>query len=421
MDSGLIASFRLKQQSNESERLYCMERETMNKGITSIVILVCVFVALQASAASSGKPLYEENPVATMAIREKQWRQMQAYANARSTSKASSGNFTTNFTGSADYLDKMKPLRQTLRDRIGYPPPGLFTDVQERLEKIGEDALATYYRCTIPVSPEMEVYGLYLVPRHAIFPVPLVITQHGGGGFPELALFRGGANYHDLVRGPLRYGWIVFAPHHIYYPYGDRDHGTPLPKQVREQLDDQLRKRGTTIAAVEVAKIAKALDALLRRPEVDPNRVAMTGLSYGGYYTLYTAALDARIRVAVPSCSFVKWGQITGNSVRDIRTGGKLCELEPWELACLICPRPLQIQAGRQDPLLKFEQTVPQAEKAATVYRTQGQSHQFAFAPFAGGHDFNGELAWRFLERFLAPIQSETPSDSQKKRNSNLQ
>jgi dienelactone hydrolase len=335
-------------------------------------------------------PLHEVDPVASMAIRERQWRQMQAYARAKGP--------TSQIQDAPDFPKLVSPeavsLRLTLQQRIGYPPPGFHDTVQEHLEKIGEDSLATYYRCTIPVSPEMETYGLYLVPKGAAFPAPLVIAQHGGGGFPELALFRGGGNYHDLVRGPVRHGWVVFAPHLVFYPFGDRDHNTPLPENVRAELDDQLRKRGTTLAAVEVAKITKALDALLKRPENDARRVVMTGLSYGGYYTLYTTALDARIRAAVPSCSFFKGDEVTGNHVAEIRTEGVLRDLEPWELAALICPRPLQVQAGRRDDLLGIEPTTQQATKAAAFYRSQGAADQFEFAPFDGGHEFNGALAW---------------------------
>lgn len=375
----------------------------------SLFQMALLVLQLPLSAASTacfpapGESLYEEDPVATMVIREKQWRQLQAYAEACGTYKASRGLSGVDFKGPAKHLERAEPLRKLLRRRIGYPPPGLFEEVQERLEKIGEDSLATYHRCTIPVAPGMEVYGLYLVPKGATFPAPLVIAQHGGGGFPELALFHGGANYHDLVRGPLRQGWIVFAPHHIFYPYGDRDHGTPLPKTVRKQLDASLRRGGTSLAAVEVAKIAKALDALLPRREIDSDRVAMTGLSYGGYYTLYTMALDARIQAGVASCSFVKWGEVQGSSVRDIRTDGKLCDLEPWELATLICPRPLQVQAGRTDTLLTLQRTEPQAKKASAVYREYGAPQLFEFEPFDGGHEFHGASAWRFLGQRLRP------------------
>jgi dienelactone hydrolase len=339
-----------------------------------------------------------------MAIREEQWKQMVNYIGSLDAA-APSGGFKGEFAGAGSSPPNAESLRRTLRNRVGYPPPGFDAAGRERLEKIGEDDLATYYRCRVAVSKQMDCYGLYIVPKQARFPAPLVIAQHGGGGFPELALFRGGANYHDLVRGPLRRGWIVFAPHHIFYPYGDRDHGTPLPKDVREQLDRQLRQHGTSLAAVEVAKISRALDALLQRPEVDPGRVAMAGLSFGGYYSLYAAALEPRIQAVVASCSFVQWGEETANSAREIQNGGKLCDLSPAELAALICPRPLQVQSGTKDDLLALEKTRPQAALARDTYTKQGAGNRFAFEAFEGGHEFKGDLAWAFLDQHLKAAQ----------------
>ena len=59
---------------------------------------------------------------------------------------------------------------------------------------------------------------------------------------------------------------------------------------------------GTNLARWEVWDGMRALDYLLTRPEVDPARISVTGTSGGGFQSLYLAALDARIRVAAPSC-----------------------------------------------------------------------------------------------------------------------
>ena len=59
-----------------------------------------------------------------------------------------------------------------------------------------------------------------------------------------------------------------------------------LAKDTRNKTDERLRLIGTSLTAVEIAKISRSLDFILTRPEVDPARVAMVGLSYGGYYAL---------------------------------------------------------------------------------------------------------------------------------------
>jgi dienelactone hydrolase len=327
--------------------------------------LLLVVAALQFAGAQQ---LYEEDLLAQMPERIKQWKQVRAYIEALPAAKP--------------------PAGRTLQEKIGYPPPRLRDRATARLEKSGEDAVATYYRIYIPITPELETYGLYIIPKGLKARAPLVISLHGGGGFPELATFHGGTNYHDMVRGAVERGYVVFAPHHIFYPYRDRDHETPIPQDVRPILDEQLRARGTTLMSVEVAKITKALDVILERPEVDPARVAMVGLSWGGYYTQYTTALEPRIKVAVASCSFQ--GELPPTPAKP--SYGKPDDIATADLVRLILPRPLQLQYGERDtglPVDKVRQSLtPLASK-------------LDLAIFPGVHEFNGELAWAFLKKHL--------------------
>jgi len=46
----------------------------------------------------------------------------------------------------------------------------------------------------------------------------------------------------------------------------------------------------------------RAIDYLVSRPEVDANRIGVTGCSGGGTVTTYISALDPRVKVAAPAC-----------------------------------------------------------------------------------------------------------------------
>lgn len=312
--------------------------------------------------------LYEEKVIDSMAVRERYWKQLAAYALSLPVAAP--------------------PAGATLPQKIGFPAPGLKAG-KPRLQKIGDDTLATYYRCWIPLHAGLESYGLYLVPKAGAGKrKPLLISQHGGGGSPELALFEGGSNYHDMVRGPLRLGYVVYAPLTVMYPYRDRDHGTPIPEQVRAQLDKELRVRGTSLMAVELTLIQRSLDQVAKLPDVDPKRIGMIGLSYGGFYTLYNAALDKRISVAVASCSFRE--QDTPPAVPE----GRPVDMAPAEFVRLIGPRPLQVQSGINDKGFPIDSV---RRAAASVKDTPG----FEFREFDGVHEFNGPLAWDFLHKHL--------------------
>ena len=58
--------------------------------------------------------------------------------------------------------------------------------------------------------------------------------------------------------------------------------------------------RGYTPAGVEAWNCIRALDYLETRPEVDPKRLGVTGRSGGGAYSWWIAAIDERIKAAVP-------------------------------------------------------------------------------------------------------------------------
>ncbi len=325
----------------------------------------------------AAQQLYEEDLKATQALREKLWRQMDEFSKAQENG--------------------VDGLRRVFLNRIGYPVSGLRATGPLRLEKTGEDAIATYHRAWLPLSGGMDAYGLYILPKKPLAKrAPLVISQHGGGGFPEMATFHGGTNYKDQVRGAVQEGYIVYAPHTVMYPFGDRDRGTTIPADVRKVLDSRFRAQGTSLAAVEVMKINLALDALTKRPEIDPSRIAMIGLSYGGFYSTYAAALDPRIKVVVASCSFRNDPAIVDGSAE-----GRLLDLAPAEVAALIAPRPLQIQSGIRDNLIPIEGSRIAAQRALDYYRRQGAADKLQFEEFDGGHEFRGSLVWPFLKRWL--------------------
>jgi len=327
--------------------------------------------------------LYDEELNTSMPHRVAQWRQMTAYAESLPPGPAPEWGGAGN-------------LLTILKRRTGYPPPALSVQGGERLENAGEDSLATYYRCWIRISPHMETYGLYLVPKQVKLPAPLVISQHGGSGFPELAIFGGGANYHDMIRGAVREGYVVYAPLAIDYPRRDEAAGTPVPQDARVRLDTTLRSKGTSLAAVEVRKIQLALDVLLKRKEVDPKRVAMIGLSYGCALTLHTAALDPRIRLTAPSCCLRD-----APAAAPSESSGRMTILSSSELISLISPRPMHVQAGIKDNLVPIEG----ARRAIAASRDscRGSPESLEFVDFDGGHEFRGADVWPFLRRHLKP------------------
>lgn len=367
-------------------------------GSVALPLLFAAAARTQQAPAPQG-PYYEEDVPASNPIRAEQARELDAYVRSLKTDFSRlNALFRPDYRSEKAYLASTRKLREAFAASIGYPPPGEPDAEPARFDRLGEDGIGTYYRARIPVLPGVHAVGLYLVPKGVTGKAPLVISMHGGGGSPEVATFHGGANYHDMVRGGVKRGYVVWAPTHLFRADG-------FPQDVRNQTDDRLKLVGTSLTAVEIAKITRSLDVILKRPEVDAKRVGMVGLSYGGYYALVTPALEPRIKAVVSSCYFgVQEGRYEQDELSvpsDFRFPDRMTLFRDSELVALICPRPLEIQAGAKDNASHREMGKRLAPASAAYYNRLGKSDRFRFLVFEGGHEFWDPTAWEWLGKHL--------------------
>ena len=152
---------------------------------------------------------------------------------------------------------------------------------------------------------------------------------------------------------------------------------------------------------MELTCLQRALDALTARPDIDGARVGMIGLSYGGFHTLFAAAADPRIRVAVSSCFFndrrkygrTDWGWFNAaNTFFDA------------EVAGLVCPRALYIEMGENDPLITVEGARREAPKVRAIYERLGIPERFCYHEHPGVHELDMvdggiDFLCRYLEK----------------------
>ncbi len=364
---------------------------------TSVALVAGLLVGGAVAAQQPGR-LYEERVQDSNPIRTEQARELDAYVQGlKADTQRLHSLFRPDFRSERDYERSVRSLREAFCRSIGYPPPGKPTG-EPRFVRIGEDDLAVYYRVSVPVLPGVNSVGLYLTPRNARGRRPLVISMHGGGGSPEVALFNGGSNYHDMARGGVKRGYAVWAPTHLFRADGH-------PPDVRNRTDDRLRLLGTSLTAVETWKITRGLDAFLGRPEIDPKRIAMVGLSYGGYYSLVVPAVDTRIKAVVSSCYFgvqeFRYAQDELSVPSDFRFPDRMTLFKDSELGALICPRALEIQAGESDAPTHREMGKTLAPVVASYYARVGRPERFRFVVFPGGHEFWDLTAWDWLEQRL--------------------
>ena len=170
------------------------------------------------------------------------------------------------------------------------------------------------------------------------------------------------------------------------------------------QIDAAARLVGRTWYGLLVQDGMRALDYLLTRPEVDPARIGATGIGAGGALTMYTAALDERVRVALVNSYLGKYVVTSLDEehcpCNDIP--GILRYAEMGDVAALIAPRPVMFVNGRRDP-----STTNAARGsfgiARQVYRLLGAVRRAKLIePEEMGHYFDHQLAAGWFRRWLA-------------------
>jgi len=140
-------------------------------------------------------------------------------------------------------------------------------------------------------------------------------------------------------------------------------------------------------------------------PLVDSTRVGVAGLSFGGTLSLLLAATDDRVSAVVVSGYFSSWGEahtIPFNMCGSQVLWGMLGQLEHVDLGALISPRPLLIESATEDPLFSLTSAESSMAQLRSVYEGLGAGDALVHDVFVGGHQWHGDLAYSFLERWLS-------------------
>ena len=268
------------------------------------------------------------------------------------------------------------------------------------LLRVGEDELCEIYRLRVYVTREIPFHAMLLIP-HGAKNLPLVVCQHGGGGAPELLCgFNGKNNYGFAAQRLMSLGAVVLAPQLLLWSLEESEtaRNYKVPHN-RRKIDTKFRSFGITITGLEVAGIMKCIDFATELPEIDSGKIGMAGLSYGGYFTLYTMAVDKRIKAGLSVGCFNDRLQYPFEDM--VYFGSALC-FNDAEVASLCAPRPLYVAVGKSDNVFDYHTAIPEAERAAEYYKAYGVPEKFRFDLWEGGHRFpESDEGFEFLLKGL--------------------
>jgi dienelactone hydrolase len=171
--------------------------------------------------------------------------------------------------------------------------------------------------------------------------------------------------------------------------------------------------RGYTPAGVEAWNCVRALDYLETRPEVDKTKFGVTGRSGGGAYSWWIAAIDERIKCAVPVAGITDLqNHVVDGCVEGHCDCMYMVNTYRWDypqVAALIAPRPLLISNTDSDGIFPLDGVVRTFDQVRRIYRLydtteKGTSAKVALNISPGPHKDTQELqihAFRWFNHYL--------------------
>ncbi|MCZ7647173.1 MAG: dienelactone hydrolase family protein [Planctomycetota bacterium] len=260
----------------------------------------------------------------------------------------------------------------------------------------------------IAVPGGVETPATLLIPERLKGPAPAVLAAHGHGpgrGRVVGALQADGHRDYGVLLAER--GYVVLAPD--LRNFGER--ADPLAKAERYKRDpcDVQMIRGLAAGAWPAQSEAREwrawLDVLAARPEVDPERLGVLGLSLGGRTTGLCAALDRRVKAAVVSgaLNLMRERVQLGQGCVKYLLPGLLAQADLPELYALAAPRALFFELGADDGTSPEVFAQEAFRRMAAAYEAAGARSELEVHVFDGGHYFNSARALPWLDARLKP------------------
>lgn len=276
-------------------------------------------------------------------------------------------------------------------DMLGWPLNEFEHNFKPNFKKelLEELDFVTVYRLCIETLPDLWFEGTLYVPKSSSKKLPLTIINPGGGYFCEDLIAHGdypSAQYRNIGGRFVEAGCMLFAPQLLIRNGDGFDFDMP---KTRQFIDDRLKALGGSIAAIEIFNLKRAIDYFIGNEDIDSERIGMAGLSYGGFYTLYTSAADTRIKSTFSSCFFC--GRFGYKDEEDGCRSDWLWQnsAETFfdaEVAALIAPRALYIENGKADEIFSVDLSIKEFERLKPFYERANAEDKLKYFVGNDGH-----------------------------------
>jgi dienelactone hydrolase len=263
--------------------------------------------------------------------------------------------------------------------------------------------------------PGVAVVGYLLTPNSGKPPYPVVVAipGHGRGVDDIVGIDEDGADrtnkpgyQHDFALQAVEHGLAAFAIEPM--GFGHRRDSLTRAKgagvSACQPVAGSALLLGETMIGWRVWDVMRSIDWIGTRPELDSARVGCMGISGGGTCTLFSAALDLRIKAALVSgyLNTFRDSIMAVSHCIDNYVPGILNWAENYDVAGLIAPRPLFSEGGDRDPIFPVSATRESYARVKKVYEVFGAGPRVQQEIFEGEHVFHGVRGLPFLVEALS-------------------
>jgi dienelactone hydrolase len=300
------------------------------------------------------------------------------------------------------WRDSMKHYQDNLWNDIIGRIPASQSPLNPHSRKIFDEATWAGYEVTLDVLPGVFDWGYLLIPKD-IKPGekrPVMVVQHGGSGLPKDVLDKNSKYYKGLAIKLVERGYIVFAPH---FPWREGDN--------YREIQRKANPLGLSVFSIILNQHQRLLDWLTSQPWVDPDRIGLYGLSWGGKVALRVPALLDRYSLAISSGDFNEW--IWKNATTDWQNSYMFVpEYEMFdfnlgrtfnyaEMAALIAPRAFMVERGHEDGVGIDEWVAFEYAKVKRLYDQLKIPEMTRIEYFNGHHEINAKGTLEFIQQYF--------------------
>lgn len=171
---------------------------------------------------------------------------------------------------------------------------------------------------------------------------------------------------------------------------------------------------GQTLCGLQFTENRRAVDYLVSRPDVDPDRLGVTGASGGGNQSMYLGTFDDRLKAVVPVCSVGSFRAYLGAAccVCEV-VPGALAFAEESDLFAAIAPRALLVISAQRDaPQFAPAAAAESVARARDAYEKLSASDRLRHDVIDSGHDYSQAMRERmygWMRQWLMNVGDGSP------------